>query len=95
MKETKEKIVAAVSLGTLLLSVLGLYVGTQVDIARMSERVDNLTAVNTQTLEVLEKLADSVDRLSLSVARLDERTKALEENGRASRENQRGVSVGE
>jgi hypothetical protein len=57
------------------------YANIQSDMSRMQERVDNLHDTNAQTLEVLNRLAISVDKLSESVARLDERTKALERGG--------------
>lgn len=67
-----------VGIGALLLSIVAVHVNTQVEIARLNERFDSLQSTNIQTLQVLQKLADSVDRLSVSVARLDERTKSLE-----------------
>lgn len=74
----REKVAAAVGVVTLFLSIMAVHVNTQVDIARQEERIDSLMHVNTQTLEVLNKLAVSIDKLSVSVARLDERTKVLE-----------------
>lgn len=74
----KEKITAAVSVVTLFLTLAVGYANVQSDMSRMQERVDSLHHTNTATLEVLNRLAESVDRLSHSVARLDERTKVLE-----------------
>lgn len=47
---------------------------------RLEEKVTSLKSTNEQTLDVLTRLAESVDKLSVSVGRLDERTKYLEEN---------------
>lgn len=74
----KEKVAAAVGVATLFLSIMVGYANIQADLSRMSERVNGLQSINTQTLEVLNRLAQSVDKLSESVARLDERTKVLE-----------------
>tara|TARA_B100000929_G_C15511743_1_gene421135 strand:+ start:18957 stop:19196 length:240 start_codon:yes stop_codon:yes gene_type:complete len=74
----KEKIAAAVSIATLFLSLMAGYATIQSDLARMEERVNSMSNTNSQTLDVLNRLAESVDRLSESVARLDERTKVLE-----------------
>lgn len=82
MIKVKERVAGAIAGATLLLSVIGVHVNTQTDIARMTERVDNLHTTNAQTLQVLSRLADSVDKLSDSVARLDERTKVLEREDR-------------
>jgi len=57
---------------------LGDMKGTNERLTRMEEKINQLTKSNERTLEVFEKLANSVDRLSVSVGRLDERTKALE-----------------
>lgn len=84
----KEKVAAAVGVATLFLSIMAVHVNTQVDIAKLTERVDSLHQTNTQTLEVLNRLAVSIDKLSVSVARLDERTKALEKDD-DRRENRR------
>lgn len=81
MIKVKEKVAAAVGVATLFLSIMVGYANIQADLSRMGERVDGLHNTNAQTLEVLNKLADSVDRLSVSVARLDERTKVLERDG--------------
>ncbi len=88
MIQVKEKVAAAVGVATLFLSIMAVHVNTQVDIARATERIDSLHQTNTQTLEVLNKLAVSIDKLSVSVARLDERTKALERDD-VRRENRR------
>lgn len=82
MIKVKERVAGAIAGATLLLSVIAVHVNTQTDIARMTERVDNLHTTNAQTLQVLSRLADSVDKLSNSVARLDERTKVLEREDR-------------
>lgn len=74
----KEKIAAAVSVIMLFLSLTAGYATIQSDLARMEERVNSMGNTNAQTLDVLNRLAESVDRLSESVARLDERTKVLE-----------------
>lgn len=78
MIQVKEKVAACVAIGGLLLSIVGVHVNTQVDIARIGQRVDSLHQTNVQTLEVLNRLAESIDKLSESVIRLDERTKVLE-----------------
>lgn len=62
----------------LLITVVATHVTTQVEIARLSERVDNVQTTNAQTLHVMDRLATSIDSLSQSVARLDERTRMLE-----------------
>lgn len=82
MISIKEKVAVVVSTAMLSLSVVGVHVNTQVELARVSERVDSVSTTNTRTLEVLERLAVSVDKLSESVARLDERTKTLERTDR-------------
>lgn len=74
----KEKVAAAVGIATLFLSITAVHVNTQVDLARLAERTDSLHQTNVKTLEVLDRLAVSIDKLSQSVARLDERTKSLE-----------------
>lgn len=74
----KEKIAVAVGVITLALALVTTHVNTQVEISRLSERVDSFQQTNTQTIEVLNRLADSVEKLSDSVARLDERTRSLE-----------------
>lgn len=84
----KEKVAAIISAAMLSLAIIGVHVNTQVELARVTERVDGLNQTNVRTLEVLEKLAISVDKLSESVARLDERTKVLERGDRDS-ENRR------
>lgn len=78
MIKVKEKVAAAVGVATLFLTIMVGYANVQADLSRMGERVDNLHSTNTQTLDVLNRLATSVDRLSQSVARLDERTRYLE-----------------
>lgn len=45
---------------------------------RLEEKVDSFRSTQSQTLEVLQRLAESVDKLSVSVGRLDERTQSLE-----------------
>jgi len=57
---------------------LGDLKGTNERLVRLEEKIDNLNSTNDRTLEVLKKLAESVDKLSVSVGRLDERTQALE-----------------
>jgi len=74
----KEKVAGAIAAGALLLSIIAVHVNTQTEVARVVERVDNLQSTNIQTLEVLNRLALSIDKLSESVIRLDERTKVLE-----------------
>ena len=74
----KEKAAGAIAAGALLLSIIAVHVNTQTEVARVVERVDNLQNTNIQTLEVLNRLALSIDKLSESVIRLDERTKVLE-----------------
>lgn len=74
----KEKVAGAIAAGALLLSIIAVHVNTQTEVARVVERVDNLQNTNIQTLEVLNRLALSIDKLSESVIRLDERTKVLE-----------------
>lgn len=74
----KEKVAAGVSIITLFLSLTVGYASLRSDMARMEERLNNVGNTNLQTLEVLNRLAESVDSLSHSVARLDERTKVLE-----------------
>lgn len=74
----KEKVAAGVSIITLFLALSAGYATLRSDMARMEERLNNASSTNVQTLEVLNRLAESVDRLSHSVARLDERTKVLE-----------------
>lgn len=76
--KVKEKIAVAVGVITLALALVTTHVNTQVEISRLSERVDSFQQTNTQTIEVLNRLADSVEKLSDSVARLDERTRSLE-----------------
>lgn len=88
MIQVKEKVAAAVGVVTLFLSIMAVHVNTQVDIARLGERVDSLHQTNVQTLEVLNRLAESIDRLSISVARLDERTKVLEKGDDRRRNEQ-------
>lgn len=56
--------------------------GTNERLTRVEEKIDNLSRTNDKTLEVLQRLAESVDKLSVSVGRLDERTNALERNER-------------
>lgn len=55
--------------------------GTTERLVRLEEKVDSLKRTNERTLDVLTKLAESVDKLSVSVGRLDERTKSLEDKG--------------
>lgn len=74
----KEKVAGSIAAGALLLSIIAVHVNTQTEVARVVERVDNLQHTNVQTLEVLNRLALSIDKLSESVTRLDERTKVLE-----------------
>lgn len=78
MIKVREKVAGTIAAGALLLSIIAVHVNTQTDIARMVERVDGLHSTNVQTLEVLNRLAVSIEKLSDSVARLDERTKVLE-----------------
>lgn len=73
-----EKVAGGIGIATLVLALVAIHVNTQVELARMSERVDGFQQTNVATLEVLERLARSVDRLSISVARLEERTGYLE-----------------
>ena len=74
----KEKVAAGISILTLFLSLTVGYATMQSNLARMEERINNISSTNVQTLQVLNRLAESVDKLSRSVARLDERTKVLE-----------------
>lgn len=78
MLKMKEKVAMWIGVATFTLALVSGHVTTQVEIARVTERVDNLQQTNQQTLEVLNRLAESVDRLSVSVARLEERTGSLE-----------------
>jgi ubiquinone biosynthesis protein UbiJ len=74
----KEKVAAGISILTLFLSLTVGYATMKSNLARMEERINNISSTNVQTLQVLNRLAESVDKLSRSVARLDERTKVLE-----------------
>lgn len=78
MIKVKEKVAAAVGVATLFLTIMVGYANIQSDVSRMEERMNNLHSTNVQTLDVLNRLATSVEKLSNSVARLDERTNALE-----------------
>lgn len=82
MIKMTERMAGVIAGGALLLSIVAVHVNTQTDIARMAERMDNLYSTNIQTLDVLNRLAMSIERLSDSVARLDERTKVLEREDR-------------
>jgi ubiquinone biosynthesis protein UbiJ len=82
MIQVREKVAGAIAGGALLLSIIAVHVNTQTDVARMAERIDSLHSTNVQTLEVLNRLAMSIEKLSNSVARLDERTKVLEREER-------------
>lgn len=74
----KEKLTAGISIVTLFITIMVGYANIQSDMSRMQERVDSMHSTNIATLEVLNRLAESVDKLSHSVTRLDERTKVLE-----------------
>ena len=76
--ETRDKIKTWAAIIPFILLAIGGYIEMRENIVALTSRVDSVTASNERTVEVFEKLADSVNRLSESVARLDERTKALE-----------------
>ena len=78
MIRVTEKVAIAISAGALALSIMAVHVNTQVDIARMTERVDRIHETETRTVDVFDRLSISIDKLTESVTRLDERTKVLE-----------------
>lgn len=83
MKNIPEWLQAVVAIALFLAAGTGIYASHQVQMSNLERRLEFVEMQqkqdNTKTMEVLDKLAGSVEKLSVSVARLDERLKALED----------------
>ena len=86
MKSIPDWVQAVVAVVLFLGAMGSMYAANQVAIASLEQRVTSLEVMQAKreerSMQVLDNLADSVDKLSISVARLDERLNAVEKEGR-------------